>query len=173
MQSTLLCISVDLSNQTPCPAESRVGLHIMLWIYKDCSRAFVNPQQADEQCHLCCQAWLLGAAERLTMLVCHLDSCSSYSLKGTCLTWRVGVTYGAERKAISWGPPSSCRESGIAIPGNARIRICTSSACLLAHVSHVLFQAPGTVLHLPVAAGIQEENCCCASRQRERLRTAL
>jgi len=31
-------------------------------------------------------------------------------------------------------------------------------------------QAPGTVLHLPVAAGLQEENCRCACRQCERLR---
>ncbi len=55
-----LCMSMESLVQAVRPAESFVGMHIMLLTREDCSRAFLNPQQADEQCYLCCQAWLSG-----------------------------------------------------------------------------------------------------------------
>ena len=67
----------------------------MLLTREDCSRAFLNPQQADKQCNLCCQAWLLGAIQCHTLQVFSHQSCSNHPLQGICLKWRFRILYGA------------------------------------------------------------------------------
>ncbi len=91
------------------------------------------------------------------------------SCLGECQKWWAGVPHGALESSHFGISFQLQREVGWPFRGMPRSAFAPAAPVFWRKPVRT-FQAPGTVLHLPVAAGIQEENCCCACRQCERLR---